>query len=74
MKYLKVDGHPDLIRNTETNAIINTNQTEYQEYILLKKLKKEEKKKVNTIENEVEDIKKDLEEIKLLLRSLLNES
>ena len=74
MKYLKVDGHPHLIRNTETNDIINTNQTEYQEYILRKKLKKEEKKKVNTIENEVEDIKKDLEEIKLLLRSLLNES
>jgi hypothetical protein len=47
MKYLKVDGHPDLIRNTETNAIINTNQTEYQEYILRKKLKKEEKKKIN---------------------------
>lgn len=74
MKYLKVEGHPDLIRNIETNAIINTNQTEYQEYILRKKLKTEEKKKVNTIENEVEDIKKDLEEIKLLLRSLLNES
>ena len=33
MKNLKVKGHEHLIRNTETNAIINTNKSEYDEYL-----------------------------------------
>jgi len=33
MDYIKVKGHDHLIRDTKTNSIINTNVSEYNEYI-----------------------------------------
>jgi hypothetical protein len=36
MEYSKVDGHSNLIRDESTKAIINTNLSEYQNYIIEK--------------------------------------
>lgn len=74
MKSYKVKGNSNLIRDGRTNAIVNTNMTEYNNYMKLKKLKEEENKKVDKLENELIDLKNDLKEIKDLLRSLANGS
>lgn len=74
MDYLKVKGHEYLIRDPKTNSIINTNMSEYNEYILRRNTKNEENQKVQNLESDVANMKDDLNEIKNLLRSLINES
>ena len=74
MDYIKVKGHEGLIRDPQTNSIINTNMSEYQEYISRKKVKNEEQQKIQNLESDVANIKDELDEIKFLLRSLVNES
>jgi len=73
MKNLKVKGHEHLIRNTETNAIINTNKSEYDEYLSRRNSTLKEKEKIHNLESDVANMKDDLNEIKSLLRSLINE-
>lgn len=74
MNYLKVDGHSHLMRDQKTNSIINTNMSEYQEYVSRKKAKSEENQKVQNLEKDLANMKDDINEIKNLLRSLVNGS
>lgn len=57
MDYKKVEGHSDLIRDLETNAVINTNKTAYQDYLKMREEKLEEKQRLDNLENEVGEIK-----------------
>lgn len=72
MKYLKVEGHSNLVRDPKTNSIINNNTMEYNQYLRMKKIKEEENQKVQNIEKDVANMKEDINEIKSLLRSLVN--
>jgi hypothetical protein len=74
MKYLKVDGHNNLARDTETRAILNLDVDGYQNYIKMKDIKKREEKRVSNLENEIDTLKGDLNEIKNLLKELVNGS
>jgi len=73
MEYLKVDGHTHLYRDPKTNSIINKNMSEYREYVSRKNIKNEENQKIQNLETDITNMKDDLNEIKFLLRSLLNE-
>ena len=73
MDYIKVKGHDHLIRDPETNSIINTNMSEYKEYISRRDSKFKENEKVNNLESDIVNMKEDLDEIKFLLRRLINE-
>lgn len=74
MEYLRVEGHKDFIRDPHTNSIINTNMADYQQYLSRRNVKSEENKKIENLESDVVSMKDDLNEIKNLLRSLINES
>ena len=74
MNYIKVKGHDHLIRDPQTNSIINTNMSEYKEYISQRELRNKENQKVQNIEEELTNMKNDIDEIKTLLRSLVNGS
>jgi hypothetical protein len=74
MDYLKVEGYSNLIRDPNTNSIINTNMTEYQEYVLRRETKNNENQKIQNLESSVANMKGDLDEIKSLLRSLVDGS
>jgi hypothetical protein len=74
MDYIKVKGHNDLIRDPQTNSIINTNMTEYKEYVSRRDSKIEENQKIENLERDLDNIKCDLDEIKCLLRNLSNGS
>ena len=74
MEYAKVEGHSHLLRDSNTNSIINTNMIEYQEYLNRRNVKEDENQKIQHLESDVDNIKNDLSEIKSLLRSLVNES
>jgi hypothetical protein len=74
MDYIKVKGHDHLIRDPKTNAIINTNMSEYNEYLSRRDSKLKDNQKVQNLESDVANMKEDLDEIKFLLRRLINGS
>lgn len=74
MKYSKVEGHSNLIRDEETKAILNTNMSDYNAYIAQKRIKEKENQKIQDLEKDFVNMKEDLNEIKSLLRSLIDGS
>jgi hypothetical protein len=74
MDYLKVEGYDHLLRDPNTNSIINTNMSDYQQYVSRRNVKNEEDQKVQNLEEDVANMKDDLNEIKSLLRSLIDGS
>jgi hypothetical protein len=69
-KYAKVEGHPNLLRDLSTNAIINTDNIGSEQYLKVREQKLQEKKKLSNMESEIEDIKSSINEIKTLLRNI----
>tara|TARA_R100000005_G_C4936725_1_gene163169 strand:+ start:642 stop:875 length:234 start_codon:yes stop_codon:yes gene_type:complete len=74
MDFYGLEGHKDLARDPETNAILNVNSMEYQQYLSRREVKSEKNQKVQTMEEEVANIKGEIDEIKSLLKELLNGS
>ena len=72
MDFYGLEGHKDLARDPETNAVINVNTLDYQEYLARRNSKVEKNQKVQTIEQEVANMKSDIDEIKSLLKELLH--
>ena len=63
MDYMKVEGHPGLVRDLESNAVINNDKTAYQNYIQLREQKLREKERLDKLENEVGEIKSLLQKL-----------
>jgi len=72
MEYYQMEGNRDLARDPSTNSIVNVNKLEYQQYLAKRKIKSEKNQKVQNIEDEVAMIKSDVNEIKSLLKELIN--
>lgn len=73
-RYAKVEGHTNIIRDLKTNAIINTDTQGLQNYISSKNKRMNEKKIMDNLISDVNDLKESIEEIKLLLRGIANGS
>lgn len=74
MDYHGITGHSDILRDPKNNSIVNIDSTGYDHYIMKRKARSEKNQRVQTIEDEVANIKSDINEIKLLLKEILNES
>ena len=72
MDYVKVKDNEHLVRNSESNCIVNTNKAEYEEYLTRRKLKKSEKNKVDSLERDLSTLRNEITEIKDMLRSLID--
>ena len=70
--FIKVEGNDNLVRDRNTNQIINTNDSEYQQYIARRKRKKVEKEKALSVEQDLATLKNEMNEIKSLLKELVN--
>lgn len=57
--HLKVKDQPNLVRDSGSKAIINTNEDELRAY----KLKRERDRKVDRLENDVQEIKQMLKKL-----------
>lgn len=62
---IKVEGHSNLYRDEESGAIINTDSSGYNDYV--RSLEQRDSRK-----KELDKIKSDIDEIKLLLKDLIN--
>ena len=72
MSYLKVEGHSGLYRDSQTNSIVNRNTSEYKQYMSQKKTRDNEHQKVDVIEQDLTNLKNEINEIKSLLKELVN--
>ena len=69
---INVEGHPGLVRDPNSNAIINTNNSEYQKYLTRRKLKIQENETLDNMKNDLDNMKNEMNEIKSLLKELVN--
>ena len=69
--YIKVKDSSTLLRDQESNAIVNDSKYEYENYMRLKRQREKENDKVNHLESEIDTLKSDVSEIKDLLKSFI---
>ena len=69
---MKVKGHSNLIRDENNNAILNTDSTEYNNYLSLRSKRKQGSERIDNMENDLKSLKDDINEIKTLLKALSN--
>jgi archaellum component FlaC len=74
MEYIRVKDKNNLVRDTYSNGIVNTDYENYKKYVDSYKRKMEESKRIENLESELSNIKNDLNEIKSLLRNFANGS
>ena len=70
--HIQVEGHPDLVRDTHSHAIINRNRSAYEQ---AKKRAKDAQKTRDDIRNatrEINTLKCEMHEIKSLLQQLVD--
>mgnify|MGYP005652685311 FL=1 len=56
-KYAEVEGHSELIRDEVSHAIINTNDEQYRLTIRRREMMKSQRNEINTLKQEVTEIK-----------------
>ena len=72
MKYYGVKGHVDLLRNSESGSIVNRNDLDYEKYVSRRYAKKAQIKHSENIEQDLANLKNEMNEIKSLLKELVS--
>ena len=72
MSYIKVEGHSSLVRDVKSNAIVNTNKSEFQMYMKRHKERNEQADKLRNVCKEINSLKTEFREIKELLTKVLS--
>jgi endonuclease I len=72
--YAKVNGYPNLLRDLDTNAIINVDSIESNNYDRIRKSNKRRREEIDVIKSDLHNIKSSINEIKSMLREIINES
>jgi uncharacterized coiled-coil DUF342 family protein len=68
---VKIPG-TNLVRDTDSMALINTDTNEQNEYYAKVRLIQNQKQEINTVKNEIQDVRNELQEIKQLMLKLLD--
>jgi len=69
---IKVEGYTALVRDLGSNAIVNTNTTEYSAYIKKYKMREKNNDMLRNTVKEINTLKSELFEIKKLLKEVIN--
>ena len=67
-KYIKIDSDPEFIRDTESGAIINTNDSYYKQILA----QRSNSKKTAEVCEKMNSLESELSEIKMMLQQILN--
>jgi hypothetical protein len=68
MKYAKVKENPELIRDMNSKAVLNTNLTALQAY----KKKREKQQEIQTAVDDINNLRQDVNELKTLMQRILD--
>jgi hypothetical protein len=71
IEFLRVEGNPSLVREVGSNAIINTNVSEYETYLKNREIAMNRKSQLEQNTDEINNIKQDISEIKQMLQMLI---
>ena len=70
-EFVKVKDHDNLVRDSLSHGIINTNDTEYDEYIARREAAQKVKEQSVDMEADLANLKGEINEIKSLLKELV---
>jgi methyl-accepting chemotaxis protein len=68
---VKVEGRPDLVRDEYSGAVVNTNRSAYEQAVRAAKIAKDKEDKMDSVIEDINNVKKELDEVKDLLKELL---
>ena len=71
-RFLKVQGHEGLVRDTSTGAIINTNRAEYENYLRQKQIIEQRELQISKQSEDINNMKTEIQELKSLIYQLLD--
>ena len=71
MSKLRVEGFSGLVRDTNSNAIVNVNRTEYQVYMSRHKNRQKQGDELRGAIKEINTLKQELFEIKKLIKEVI---
>jgi hypothetical protein len=71
-RYLKVQGHEGLVRDTSTGAIINTNKSELDNYLRQRAIAEQKDLQISKQAEDINNMKEEIQEIKSLIYQLLD--
>jgi hypothetical protein len=71
MVKLKVEGYESLVRDVSSNAIVNTNRSEYQLYMSRVRAREQQGDEIRSAVKEINNLKAELREIKSLLQEVI---
>ena len=71
MSKLQVEGFASLVRDTNSNAIVNVNKSEYQLYMNRHKAREKQSDVLRNTVKEINTLKSELFEIKKLLKEVI---
>ena len=60
---LPVEGHKNLFRDENTNAIINTDESAYNDYMNNRRINSDRQAELDTMKNEIETLKSMLNDL-----------
>ena len=73
-KFLKVEGHSDLVRDNHSHAIINTNKSAYDNAKKRAEEAQRQRDEIRETNREINNLKCEMHEIKSLLKQLVKEN
>ena len=72
MAKVRVEGHTGLVRDTNSNAIVNVNKSEYQLYMSRYNAREKQSDVLRDTVKEINTLKQELFEIKRLIKEIKN--
>ena len=72
-QYIKVEAQDSLVRDISSNAIVNNNKSEYENFLRISEQKYREKKEFEKLKTDVSSMKNDLDEIKSMLKLIVRD-
>ena len=71
MARLKVEGHNNLVRDTVSNAVINSSTSEYKIYMARYRSREQQSDELRNACKEINTLKAELKEIKSLIKKVI---
>lgn len=72
MSLIPIEGRDGYFRDTHSNAIINKNASDYNSYMASHKKLTTDKERINSLESEIDSIRGDLGDIKMMLQHFMD--
>ena len=72
MSLIPVENHPDLFRDSTTNAIVNKSKSDFENYNKTRNRMLSKEQRINHLEQKVDNLSSDIGDIKSMLQSFLS--